>query len=275
VADPTALTRDVKTAVRWLGGAFMRSATARGQARAMALDGFAYYFGGRGGVLGAVNAGVVAAVFGFFPAPTVARHWDSARAAATPARFSERYAGTCHTWGRERLAWFAAAAELVDLLESIVVRADPFGAPLFAGWRALPWPDDPPARVAQLAHLLREHRGAAHLTAVRAAGLTPVEATITRDDGARRARFLGWPPPYPPVTRRLLARRAEVEEHTDRLAAPAYAGLDRAAGERLRALLSAACRQARATEHHQAMAAAYRQPVGGAQPGRRPARPRG
>jgi hypothetical protein len=240
MADPAALTRDVKPAVRWLGGAFMKSDTARADARAMALDGFAYYFGGRGGVLGAVDAGVVAAVFGFFPAPMVARHWAAARPAATPARFCARYAGTCHAWARERLAGFAGAAELADLLSSIVDRADPFGAPLFAGWCALPRPDDPPARVAHLAHLLREHRGAAHLAAVRAAGLTPVEATITRDGGPRRARFLCWPPPYPRVTPQLLRRRAEVEEHTDRLAAPAYAGLDGAAGERLRALLAAA-----------------------------------
>lgn len=142
-----------------------------------------------------------------------------------PDEFERRYVETCRAWGRDRLHDFPHADRLAELLWLVAGSADISATPLFAGWRAVPLPDDPPARVAQLAHVLREHRGGLHLVAVLANGLTPLEAVLTRGQGSERARFLGWPKPYPSMSEAMHKRRTEVEQLTDDLAAPAYASL--------------------------------------------------
>ena len=96
--------------------------------------------------------------------------------------------------------------------------------PLFAAWRAMPLPDDSPgARAAVLAHLLREHRGAAHLLAVRASGLSPLEAIIAGPEGEAGATAFGWQPPFPPFEP-LVRRRSWAEALTDRIAGEAFRG---------------------------------------------------
>ena len=75
---------------------------------------------------------------------------------------------------------------------------------------------------AQLLHVLREHRGGAHLSAVRLAGVSPIEAIVGGAGGPGNAAFFGWPEPYPVVDEDLVARRARAEELTDELVAPAY-----------------------------------------------------
>ena len=242
-----ATARAVKPHVRRLGGLFMKSGLAHERAKTMELKGFPYYFGGRGSVLGTVDAGVVASIFGFFPPEFVARHWAAARAAAAPEEFLAHYMDTCHRWGRERLAGLDRPERLAELMEKIVAAADAPLIPLFAGWRAVPLPDEPLARVAQLSHVLREHRGGLHLCAVRAGQMTPLDAIRTREDGDRRARFLGWEDMADEVTEVQRKQRIDVEELTDDLAAPAYAALDREELEELTDLLGRAYRYATAT----------------------------
>ncbi len=111
-------------------------------------------------------------------------------------------------------------------------RAEPAGLPLFAGWRAFPLPDDAPARATQLLHVLREHRGGAHVMAVRAVGLSPLEAVLAGKQGAPNAKFFGWPEPYPEIDERLTSLRIEAERLTTEMVAPAYAGLTEARGDR-------------------------------------------
>src|SRR2546427_826148 len=97
---------------------------------------------------------------------------------------------------------------------------------LFAAWRTLPVPDDAPgARAAVLAKLLREYRSGAHLVAVRAAGLSPLEALISSPDGEASAVAYGWQPPFPPPGP-LLRRRIRADLVTDRIVGEAYAVLD-------------------------------------------------
>jgi hypothetical protein len=99
---------------------------------------------------------------------------------------------------------------------------------LFAAWRAMPVPDDAPgARAAVMLHLLHEHRSGVHVVAVRASGLTALEAIIAGPDGETDAVAFGWQPPYPqpgPLIRRLMW----AESVTDSLAGHAYAQLNRA-----------------------------------------------
>ena len=230
----------------------MKSPEARSGAAELGLNRFTYYFHGRGGVLGDVGPTVLTAVFGFFPAPFVRDHWD--RPAVTeagpkdplsgldPRRFTAHYAATAHAWARRLLAGFdqADAETLSRLLASVADNADDLGSPLFAGWREVARPERPVERVVQLAHVLREHRGNLHLTAIRALGLTPVQATLTRDNGLHRARFLGWPEPFGQITDQVRERREAAERLTDQLAAPAYAVLSDAEHEQLVTLLRAA-----------------------------------
>jgi hypothetical protein len=107
-----------------------------------------------------------------------------------------------------------------------VVEADAAGMPLFAAWRAMPVPERAPgARAAVLLHLLREHRGGAHIQAVRASALSPLEAIVAGPDGESGATAFGWQPPYPSFAP-LLRRRAWAEALTDRIAGQAYRALE-------------------------------------------------
>lgn len=240
-------TRTVKPYVRRLGGLFMKSSLAQERATEFGLGGFAYYFGGRGSVLGEVDADVVASIFGFFPTDFVRRHWAKARSAARPEEFLQHYLQTCHTWGRERLSGIESPERLAELLSKVVNAAETPLLPLFAGWRAVPLPDEPLPRVAQLSHVLREHRGGLHLCAVRSGGMTPLQAIRTREDGDKRARFLGWSSETDDVTEALRKQRADVEDLTDELATPAYAALDEQELAELTVLLEGAYRRATGT----------------------------
>ena len=71
-------------------------------------------------------------------------------------------------------------------------------------------------------HLLHEHRMGVHVVAVRASGLTPLEAIIAGPEGETGAVAFGWQPPYPPagpIVRRLMW----AESVADSLAGQAYA----------------------------------------------------
>ncbi|MQA85906.1 MAG: hypothetical protein GEV03_15095 [Streptosporangiales bacterium] len=239
--DARAATAATKVPVVALGGGFMRSREARDFGARVGLDGWGPYFRGRCGVLGEADADVVAAAATFFPPGLVRASWDG-RGALGAADAARGYAEACQAWGRRRLAGFDPARRLTELLEAVVNRADVAGAPLFAGWRALPLPDDPPARVAQLAHVLRELRGAMHAVAVLAGGLTPLQAILA--SRPEDARFFGWPEPYPDVDDEVRRRRARAEELTDELVAPAYAALGDGEAQELVDLLDHAHRTA-------------------------------
>jgi len=162
-----------KRAILKVGGAFAHDPRTMRKARQLGLTGWAFYVAGRGGALGDVRADTVAGVLGFIAPEAVRDGWEAARKVAPPADIAAHNLGECCRWGREHLSTFFALERLVELAERVVVSAEAAGLPLFAAWRAMPVPDDAPAaRAAVLMHLLREHRGAAHLLAIRASNLT-------------------------------------------------------------------------------------------------------
>ncbi len=239
MTTPVETAAAVKDRIGQLGGGFMVSPQARAAGKGLGLRGWQYYFIGRCGVLGRVDPAVVSAAVYFFPDQTVTEAWTAASAVLSPEDGAQHYAGTCQDWGRHHLAGAPDLDRLAGLLEQVVAAAPVAGLPLFAGWRALPLPDDPPARVALLCQVLREHRGGCHGIAVMASGLTPLEAVVAGSYGAGNAQFFGWPEPYPDPAP-LVSRRAAAESLTDRLAAPAWAALDDAQSEECRRLLDAA-----------------------------------
>jgi hypothetical protein len=220
-----------KPAVLALGGAFSDDPKTMRRARQIGLTGWAFYVAGRGGALGDVRADTVAAALGFIAPEAVLDGWDAACKVARPEEIAAYNRAECCRWGREHLDGFYGLAKLVELAERVVVSAEPAGMPLFAAWRAMPVPDDAlSARAAVLVHLLREHRGQAHLLAIRASGLTPLEAIISGPEGQTGATAFGWQPPFP-AFEPLVRRRSWAEALTDRIAGDAFRAL--APSERL------------------------------------------
>ena len=169
---------------------------ARGKAE-LGLRSRALYHLGRAGALGDVPVEVVVAAEAFFPPEVVRAAWEEGRALVAPLAAAQFYAGLCAEHARSRFADSSETERLVGLVERAVDGAPYAGLPLFAGWRALPRPEDAPGRLGQLLNCLREHRGSVHAAAVAAVGLGPLEAIMAGPHGEGNARFFEWPEPYP------------------------------------------------------------------------------
>jgi hypothetical protein len=195
------------------------------RARLLDLSGWSFYVAGRGGVLGdEARAETVAAAIGLIATDAVRAGWDAARKVG-PAEVAASRLAECARWGDERLGSIPDLELLEGLAASVVIAADAVGMPLFAASRAMPVPDGGPgARVAVLVHLMSEHRAGALLLAVRACGLTPVEAIIAGPEGEEEAITFGWHPPFP--SRSMLIRRyTYAEAIADRIVGESYASL--------------------------------------------------
>ncbi len=183
-------------------------------------DLLSFYFAGRGGVLGDVDAGVVAAAMGFWEPGMVRAKWNAGIDVAAPRRAAHDYGRAIAAWGEHHLSDITGTERLIELAGRVVAAADPSCVPLFAGWCAQLPAAAGPARLMQLLFLLRELRGGLHLAATTAAGLSPLQATLAtgRPDLAHQ---LGWQGTLPDCTE-LAALREQAEDTTDRLTASVY-----------------------------------------------------
>ncbi|RVW09193.1 hypothetical protein EGT67_13745 [Prescottella agglutinans] len=141
------------------------------------------YFAGRAAPMGAVGAGVVAATFyNFDPAligDAIPRAWNL----ADPDEIVRaRYRGVDAAYR----ALFGDAVTSADMSEAaqlaaIAAQGIPGvnGRPLYAGYAALDWPDEPHLVLWHALTLLREYRGDGHVAALQTAGLSGLEALIT------------------------------------------------------------------------------------------------
>ena len=213
-----------------LGGRLMASrSTFRRGAEWGWSDGLSFYVAGRGGVLGDVDAEVVAAAFGFFNPASIAPLWERGVAVAGARAAARRYNEAAAAWGRDRFDDDDDIGQLASLGERVIAAADGAALPLFAGWRAEPRVDDRAGHAGQVIHVLREWRGGNHLVATVAVGLRPLEAVLT-SDGPQQATVCGWSEPFPDC-QGLVPLRQEAEGLTDRLCSAAFErGLD--SGER-------------------------------------------
>lgn len=233
-----------KDMIQQLGGGFMFSREVKQFNENTGVPGFmGAYTRGRGGVLGEVDADVVAAAFAFFPPHAIRAAWESV-AHIPAAEAAAGYAAAAQGFGRRKLAGLDGADRLAELLSKVVTAASPAGVPLFAGWRAMPLPDDAQARIAQLAHVLRELRGGLHAMAVLSRDLSPLTAVLISgspiNSGPDQAKFYGWPEPHTEPTEDERARWQEAEQATTRMIAPAFAVLDDTESAELIDLLAAA-----------------------------------
>lgn len=196
---------------------------------AIGLDaGFApgrgFYCRGRFGVLGEAPAPVVQAVQGFLGPRLVTAGWLAGRPVMPAQEATACYARAVRSWGRAHIPADVDVEHFNHLAQRLIDAADGDALPLFAGWRAQPCPgDDPVGAAMQRIHVLREHRGACHLAAVRLCGLS-ARAAMVINLGVEQATHYGWHEPLPAVAA-LIPRWQRAEQLTDELQAPLYATL--------------------------------------------------
>ncbi|MEV6956978.1 hypothetical protein [Streptomyces sp. NPDC051183] len=207
------------------GDEFMSDdATAAIGLRAGFAPGRGFYCRGRFGVLGEAPTSVVHAVQGFLGPGLVTAGWRSGRFVMPPEEAAAVYARAVRTWGRAHIPADVDVEHFNHLAQQLIGAADADALPLFAGWRAQPCPgDDPVGAAMQRIHVLREHRGACHLAAVRLCGLS-AQAAMVINLGIEQATHYGWPEPRP-VDAALIPRWQRAERLTDELQAPLYAAL--------------------------------------------------
>ncbi|GAB3868324.1 hypothetical protein GCM10028801_44090 [Nocardioides maradonensis] len=203
------------------------------------------YFAGRAAPLGAVGPELVRAIFYNFSAARVEGALPDAWGFGTPsaaleARLTGSVAALHRVLGDVDGDRLARASELAH---RAAASAAPEGRPLYAANAALPWPEDPVARLWHAATLLREHRGDSHVVALQAHGIGGREAHVFRAAATGIPRstyttardFTGeeWAACTASLASRGLigegalttegrAVDARIEQLTDELAAPAY-----------------------------------------------------
>jgi hypothetical protein len=256
---PEQAAANAKTGLATIVGAFAESPQTLRRARLLGLSGWAYHVSARAGALGEVRPETVAAAIGFIAPEAVIDGWEATAKASAPLEVATWHLHELCKWGTEQLGGFPRLHRLLELAGRVVAAVDYAGLPLFAAWRAMPVPDqapagpgssvpsvgsgtDPGAQAAVMLHLLHEHRLGVHLVAVRASGLTPLQAIIAGPDGETGAVAFGWQPPYPPagpIVRRLMW----AESVADSLAGQAFAALDMAERIELLGLLESLSRR--------------------------------
>jgi hypothetical protein len=207
------------------------------------------YFAGRSAPLGPVPAEVITAVFYGFSASHVGRALPDAWGFASPAdalRVREESAvAALRRCGVTADADVETAARLL----AKAARSAPLdGRPLFAANLALPWPEEPVARLWHAVTLLREQRGDGHVATLASLGISGRDANVLHCAADRVPReFIVRSRRYDDdewhsCTERLAARgllddsgaltsagvalKQTIEATTDRLALSAFDALD-------------------------------------------------
>ena len=226
-----------------------------------AKGGWMSYFALRAAPLGAVPAGVVTATFYNFAPARVGRAIPAAWEVAVPEAYLRARTAAIDAALRRILGPEVdspGVAEAAKLAREAALAAVVVGRPLGAANSALTWPGEPHLVLWHAQTVLRECRGDAHVAALRAAGLDPVETLVTfaADRGldpetlrghrgwsaqdwaaaAERLRDRGLLDAGGALTAEGAAVRRRVEEATDGAAAPSWDALGPERCERLVAL---------------------------------------
>jgi hypothetical protein len=182
---------------------------------------FAFYFAGRGGMLGDVGHDVVTSALGWFEPGAVQAMYSEGIGVAGATGAAARMAEAHGKWGEKHYGAVEGIGEIVDVTEELVDGLEGSAIPLFVGWRNAARSESSAGRAAQLMQILREWRGGIHLVATTAVGLSPLEAILT-NEGPGQAKFFGWPEPFPDFAG-IKEKHDEAEEMTDRLCTSALA----------------------------------------------------
>ena len=224
---PLELAQRLARPIGTLGAAFYFDPGTVEAAAALGINVYEFYGLGRGGVLGDVDVATVRDAFYFFHPRTIDLLWRAAREKADPveaarAHVAAAYAYADRTFGAVPLDLLASTARATRA----VLSADPLGAhPLADGYRRVPAPADPVHDAYLGVIALRELRGAVHIEAVVAAGLSPAQACYL-EDPAIFALHGYRDEDVPPVSPALEASKAGAEVATDAAMAERFAALE-------------------------------------------------
>ncbi|MEO1064288.1 MAG: hypothetical protein AAFZ07_22950 [Actinomycetota bacterium] len=221
------------------GAAFYFHPDTLARGKELGLDGFRFYALGRASVLGDVAPEVVQAAFGYFHVDLIAKIHGSAKEVIAPSEVAPVYHECSADFGRKHFAEVEGLEGFCAGAEAIIAAQPPAGLSLYAAWAAAPRAEDVSGRASQLASVLRELRGSAHLVAVLASGLTDQQAHFLKrpDDYTT----FGWSDP-PEIDDSHRAAMDAAEELTNRMLAPAFSAVP----ESDRAAFVAACEGLRA-----------------------------
>jgi hypothetical protein len=183
---------------------------------------FAFYFAGRGGMLGDVSPEVVVSAMGWFEPGVAAAMFAEGITEHCASEAAARMAEAHSKWGELHYVGIEGLEEKVAVCEELVGGLEGSAIPIFAGFREAAPGASPAGRAAQLMQILREWRGGLHLVGTTAVGLSPLEAILT-NEGPGQAKFLGWQEPFPNVEI-LKTKHDEAEKITDRLCTAGLVG---------------------------------------------------
>ena len=219
---PLEIVRQTSPIINQAGNRFYFDAGTMARGKELGLDGFRFYFLGRGGVLGDVDPAVVVAAFGYFSPGVVELTWDSAKQIMAPRDAAREYLACADRFGIAKLDGIDVLDAFNDAAETAIASVDRSALSLFAGIAAEPLPDHPAARAYRNVCTLRELRGGVHLLAIVATGLSPLVAhTIRRPDDVTS---FGWES-APDISDEDRSRLDVADELTDRLLVPSIEAL--------------------------------------------------
>ncbi|MEO6123958.1 MAG: hypothetical protein ABIR32_09620 [Ilumatobacteraceae bacterium] len=208
-----------------LGAAFYFAPATLGRGGELGLDFAQFYVMGRGGVLGDVEPVTVWSAFGYFNPAMVEGAWTAGKAIIAPREAAREHFACAAAHGRAHYGSVDGIEAFVAAAEAVVAAADPCGLSLFAAYSAEPRADDAAGRAQQLLTVLREHRGSAHLIALRAAGVDSKTAHFVKRPND--VAMFGWSADdAPEITDATRTAMVEAERITDTIVAPAFAVLD-------------------------------------------------
>jgi hypothetical protein len=240
---------------------------AAGEYGRLGITGTAGYFASRAAPMGAVPADVVVSTFFNFNPALVHAAIPGAWEAAAPAQLIEaRFRAVdraCRRLLGDAVVGSAQMARAAALARPVAEEAGRHteGRPLAAAHAELSWPDEPHLVLWHAQSILREFRGDGHVALLVTHGLSGVEALVTHaaagDVSARVLRATrgwpdeswvgavdalrgrGWLEPGDALSFTAWgeARRGEIEDGTDALAAAPYGTLGEAGCAELRALV--------------------------------------
>ena len=225
--DPIEAAAASGDAISGLASHFMLDMATYARGGELVYEGLDFYIAGRGGVLGDVPAGVVAAALVFFEPATVTAAWERTAGLLPRLEAGAEFAAIGHRWAEATLPDDLDLARLAELAGKLVAGASPAGAPLFAGWRARPEPDAdrPKALALHRMNALRELRGALHGAAVLAQGIDLHAAVAFRSPVM--TGIFGWAEPHPDGAA-VKERWKQAQAGTERAMAPTFEALSAA-----------------------------------------------
>ncbi|WP_420436771.1 helix-turn-helix domain-containing protein [Candidatus Poriferisocius sp.] len=201
------------------------AADAVGQALGEAgFSGIARYIGARGGVLGDVASDVAVSGFALFHPAMIEAGWNQTNEQGSPADAAAAFAAGIGKWAADTFGHLDGLGDFAAAARAVIGAAEPMSQALYAGWRAMPMPDDPAAAAGLAIQVLRELRFGFHVHGLSAVGLAPVEAIIAQAN-PQHAQFFGWSEPFPDPEP-LKDKHRQAEEITSARMAEVYEAID-------------------------------------------------